>query len=330
MGISMRVNSTSKDSLCCRARIVIAGTTCEVNTNSQAFADLLRSSLDPARGTCRSTFTMHVVVNEESGEQAEPPHFRGLHHVVVASFGSANLFIYDLLRRHVSATVSAALTRDARFWVQKILPMTIGVLGAAVGTMPMHCACLASQGDGLLIAGNSGAGKSTLSVALSQTDFEYVSDDWTYFSYDEGRLVAHGTSAPVKLLPNAVQHFTALSDHAVGMSMNGELAYEVDASEVFGARVVAGCEPKWLIFLERMAEPGIELTPLHSAETRDYLESSVERLPLQLAEAEANRARIIARIAQLPRWRFRYGGTPQFAAERLREFVARQRQEACE
>ena len=36
--------------------------------------------------------------------------------------------------------------------------------------------------------------------------------------------------------------------------MNGELAYEVDIAEAFGARVERACEPRWLIFLERTQE----------------------------------------------------------------------------
>ena len=102
-----------------------------------------------------------------------------------------------------------------------------------------------------MIAGVSGAGKSTLSVALAEEGFNYVSDDWTYISQSRERIVAHGTSAPVKLLPDAVEHFQNLQGHSLQTSMNGELAYEVDIAEAFGAQVERACEPRWLMFLER-------------------------------------------------------------------------------
>jgi hypothetical protein len=196
-----------------------------------------------------------------------------------------------------------------------------------MGLVPVHCACLELEGDGLLIAGVSGAGKSTLSVALSEGGFNYVSDDWTYISQRRDGIVAHGTSAPVKLLPDAVKHFHGLQRHSLQTSMNGELAYEVDITEAFEARVERECKPRWLIFLERTQRAGADFTPMSAAEARSYLNSSVERLPVQLSEAAAMRERTIESVSLLPCWRFRYGGSPQFAAKELKKFAVNHKQE---
>jgi hypothetical protein len=307
--------------------LCFAGAACDLRTNSSELADVMEL-LSISRGAlCPSRFSMRVVVDESSSEAAGEPHFRGLHHVVIASFGGSNLFVFDILRRSLHATVSSAVARDGRFWKEKLVPITLGVLGPAMGLVPVHCACLESEGDGLLIAGVSGAGKSTLSVALAAGGFNYVSDDWTYMSLRTDGLAAHGTSAPVKLLPDAVKHFQSLQSYRLQTSMNGELAYEVDIAETFGAQVERECRPRWLVFLERTERAGAELAPMSSAESRNYLDFSVERLPIQLYEAIAMRERTIASVSLLPCWRFRYGGTPQFAAKELREFVINRRQE---
>jgi GTPase SAR1 family protein len=196
-----------------------------------------------------------------------------------------------------------------------------------MGLVPVHCACLESDGDGLLIAGVSGVGKSTLSMALCEEGFNYVSDDWTYMSLCHDRIVAHGTSAPVRLLPDGVLHFQSLQRHCLQMSMCGELAYEIDIAEAFGARVQRECEPKWLLFLEKRHRAGTEFEPMSIAETRSCLSCSVERPPVQLPEAAAVREEMIRGLSLLPAWRFRYGGTPQFAAKELREFVVNRQQE---
>jgi len=301
---------------------------CNLHTNSPELAEVLNRLSISVSALCFNRFSMRVVVNESSSEAAGVPHFRGLHHVVTASFGNANIFVFDILRRTLSASISATVAGDSRFWKEKLIPITLGVLGAAMGLVPMHCACLESEGDGLLIAGVSGAGKSTLSVALSKAGFNYVSDDWTYISQRRDGIVAHGTSAPVKLLPDAVKHFPNLQRYSLQTSMNGELAYEVEIAETFGAQVERECEPQWLIFLERMQRAGAEFTPMSSAEARNYLYSSVERLPAQLSDAVAKRERTIESVSQLPCWCFRYGGAPQFAAKELQEFVINRRQEA--
>jgi len=307
--------------------LCFAGAACDLHTNSPELARVLDLLSIASSDACLSRFSMRVVVDESSSNAAGAPHFRGLHHVVTASFGNSNTFAFDILRRTLSASVSEAVARDYRFWKEKMVPITLGVLGCAMGLVPVHCACLESKGDGLLIAGVSGAGKSTLSVALSGDGFNYVSDDWTYISGRRDGIVAHGTSAPVKLLPDAVKHFHDLHRHSLQTSMNGELAYEVDIAETFGARVERECKPRWLIFLERTQQRGAEFTSMSAAEARRYLNSNVESLPMQLSEAAAIRGRTIESVSLLPCWRFRYGGPPQFAAKELREFVANRKQE---
>jgi hypothetical protein len=307
--------------------LCFAGAACHLRTNSSDLAGVLEGLSISTGDTVLSGFDMRVRVDESRDEAEGEPHFRGSHHVVTASFGRSNVFVFDILRRTLSASVSAAIARDDRFWKEKLIPITLGVLGSAMGLVPVHCACLELDGDGLLIAGVSGAGKSTLSVALSEDGFNYVSDDWTYISRRYSGIVAHGTSAPVKLLPDAGNHFRSLQGHSLQRSMNGELAYEVDIAKVFGARVERACEPRWLVFLERMQEAGAQFTPMSSAEARRYIDSSVERLPPQLHEAVAMREQTIERVSKLPCWHFRYGGTPQFAAKELQEFVVHRRQE---
>jgi hypothetical protein len=319
--------SIDQTDLHCSMELCFAGAACDLRTNSSELARVLEDLSISTADTVPSVFRMRVVVDESSDEGAGEPHFRGLHHVVTASFGMSNVFVFDILRRTVSASVSAAIARDGPFWKEKLIPITLGVLGAAMGLVPVHCACLELDGDGLLIAGVSGAGKSTLSVALSENGFKYVSDDWTYISRRRDGIVAHGTSAPVKLMPDAVEHFRSLLGHSLQRSMNGELAYEVDVAEAFGARVERSCEPRWLVFPERTQEAGAVFTPISSTEARSYVNSSIERLPPQLYEAVAMREQAIERVAMLPTWRFRYGGSPQFAAKELREFVVHRRQE---
>ena len=94
------------------------------------------------------------------------------------------------------------------------LPIAMGVLGPAVGVVPVHAACLTFDGWEMFIAGDSGAGKSTLSVALAQHGFGYISDDWSYLTLQRDQLVSHGMSVSAKLLPDAVKYFPALTQCA--------------------------------------------------------------------------------------------------------------------
>ncbi len=286
-----------------RFTLRLAGAVCRLATNSMQLGKTLRRWREDANAAgAERAIAMHVVV--AGGERAETrlAHFRGLNHIVVASFGESNVFVFDLLRRRVSARVSDETAGDTKFWERVLLPIVMGVLGPAVGVIPVHAACLTMDGTGVLIAGASGAGKSTLSMALAQNGFDYISDDWTYLSLTSAGLQAHGMSAPVKLLPDALQHFPGLADHEVGIALNQEAAYEVAAAEL-GAAVRSCCEPQWFIFLERSPIDGSDLVPVPGQEALRYIEQSVERMPPELEEVIRERATVIERIAQLSCWK---------------------------
>lgn len=304
----------------------LGGAVCSLRTNSH----IVRSTLCKWRANNSQdgigSFEMQIVATGERDLGSGRPHFRGLGHMVTASFGEGNVFVFDLARRKIIATISAEVAADQEFWDRILLPIALGVLGPAVGVVPVHAACLTFNGEGMLIAGDSGAGKSTLSVALAQNGFGYISDDWSYLAVNGGRIVAHGMSVPAKLLPDAVHHFPALARHSLAPALNEELAYELSLSEI-GAHVRLCCEPRWFFFLERTADSCCRLQPVCGDEARRYVERSVERLPPELSEMIRSRAVVIEQISRLPCWKLSYGGPPETGVRGLENFFAKQRQE---
>ena len=237
-----------------RFSLHLAGTVCEVETNYHGLEFTLRDwTVGGGEADVTGKFAMQIVVSAGPAPRSEHPHFRGLNHVVVASFGHANVFVFDLLRRRIVARVSERVACDPLFWNERLLPIAVGVFGPTVGVVPVHCACLCLEGEGLLVAGISGAGKSTVSAALVQAGFDYVSDDWTYMARGDDELLAHGLSQRIKLLPDAVSHFPLLAGHPLITALNGELAYEV-AADRFGGDIVRSCVPLCCIFLERSTQ----------------------------------------------------------------------------
>jgi hypothetical protein len=310
-----------------RFSLHLAGIVCEVETNYRRLGFTLRRWTDVAgESNVTGKFAMQILVSACSAPGPEQPHFRGLNHVVVASFGHANVFVFDLLRLRIVAQVSEHVACDPLFWNERLLPIAVGVFGSTVGVVPVHCACLCLDGEGVLVAGISGAGKSTLSAALVQAGLGYVSDDWTYITRGDDRLLAHGLCTRIKLLPDAIDHFPLLAGHSLITALNGELAYEV-AADTFGGDMVRSCVPLCCIFLERSTEFTSSFAPMSAEHVRLGFQSSVERLPSLLADAARTRSNIIEQLACLPSWTFRYGGAPQFAAQEIRSFVSTQKQE---
>jgi hypothetical protein len=309
-----------------RYQLRLAGAVCNVASNSYVLGKSLSKWRTAEPTAAETALSLQIVVTSAKGDDLGNPHFRGLRHLVFASFGLANRFVFDLERHSVVATVSEEIAGNSVFWDRLLLPITMGVLGSTVGVVPVHAACLSVGEEGLLIAGASGAGKSTLAVALAKSGFGYLSDDWTYLSLKSERLVAHGMSVPAKLLPDAVGHFPELHAYRVSMALNQELAYELPPQDL-GARVNLSCKPRWFIFLERTIDQGCHFTPIGAHEAHVYIERSVERLPAELDGTIQGRSAIIKQVSGLSCWKLNYSGSPEVAVRGLRDFVLRQREE---
>jgi hypothetical protein len=306
-----------------RAEFSLAGTGCLLSTNSTAVLQIVMDLRNQEPHCSASILHMEVIVDDSLLDRSSnrPPHFRGLHHVVFVDFPGRSFVTYDLQRRKAHALLSNEAARDASFWNALLLPITIGVLGTTVGVAPLHCACVDQNGVGFLVAGMSGAGKSTLATALAQRGYALVSDDWTYVSRQGTNLLAHGLSAHVKLLPDAVRFFPELRPLEPKTALNGELAYEVDPQRFLGVSVRTVSIPQQLFFLQRTSHPGCDLIPLEPQYVTDFFEKSGERLPTELVEARALRSEIIHLLSGLPAWTLRTGENPHVTAEVLADFV---------
>lgn len=320
----MKLHTIDEEHLPLGADLRMVGARCSLSTNSKEILVSLARWKTHSIEEHRYSFELRVIVDPSAKRDRDAvPHFRGLHHLVFGSFGADETFIFDLLRCRISGVVSRETGSDERFWNARFLPTALGLLGATIGVVPLHCACLDKNGEGLLLAGASGAGKSTLAVALSRRGFAIVSDGWTYIGMGGDCLNAHGISAPVKLLPDAVRHFPELDGFKAAKAANGEMAFEVEAADVLGAEVRSESSPRWLMFLERMEPHGCEIVPFSGDAAQSFFESDVERLPVQLKEAERTRTALIQSLTETECWMARCGGPPDLAAAAISRFCER-------
>jgi HPr Serine kinase C-terminal domain len=316
----MRMHTIDRTRMPLSDRLLVAGTVCSVSTNCQEVIDALSVWRCRNGDELGPSFQLNVLVDQCTRRNDGAPHFRGLEHLVFASFSESELFVFDLSRRTVFGLVSRKTAEDASFWRNLLLPISIGVVGPAIGVVPVHAACVDWKGKGLMIAGASGAGKSTLAVALSQRGFSLVSDDWTYVAQHNGSLTAYGVFAPVKLLADASRLFPQLESFRPAKSLNGEMAFEIDAKSVFAANVRPQSNPRWLVFLERTEEARCRITRIQGETMKAFFEKNIEKLPERLSKTAERRSQTISKLAKTDCWLLRYGGPPQVAAEALRQF----------
>jgi len=304
-------------------RYVAAGATLAIVTNSESILEAAGKTFVPAAD---SNVPAQVIMRlwVDSAARARPPwpppYFRGLDHLVYAGFDSENALLVDLAKRRAIGRFSPAMATDLNYWNRVVLPALFGIISPSVGITALHCACIARHGNALLLAGTSGSGKSTLSLALAQNGFNFLSDDWTYFSRRGSQLLAWNSKSRLKLLPDAREHFPELAALEPGISVNGELAYEVDPEEVFGVHRSEHAEPRWVLFLERQENAELTVLEVPSAEAAMRLGADLEYLPAALCDAGLLLEETVRNLSTRRCWVLRYGGNPHAIAQALSRF----------
>jgi hypothetical protein len=254
-----------------------------------------------------------------SGKPKSKPFFRGLDHLVFAGFDTRNSLLVNLREHCGIGRFTPELASDAKFWESILFPALLTILGPSVGLTPLHCACVAWRGSGLILAGESGAGKSTLSLALAQSGFDFLSDDRTLIGEQQGRLLAWALSKEMKQRIESLRQFPYLSQLKLNGTFKREDEFRFDASKVPGIHCVRCCEPRWLVFLERQPQPTFSLTYMPPDEAAWRLECQLHR---ETPDARERQRRAIDNLVTGKCFRLKYGGDSHVVAGALRSLVA--------
>jgi len=301
----------------------VAGAVCSLSTNSEQVLEAARTSLLSVEQLSGPVdFSMRFWVDDADRSQPPwpKPYVRGLNSLVFAGFDEGSSMLVDLRTRRVIGRFSAGMAPDLSYWQSVIFPILLTIVSASVGIAELHCACVAKNQQGVLLAGPSGAGKSTLALALSQQGFTFLSDDRTFCSVEKsGELQAWALPTPFKLRPEAALWFQELREKHLTDTRSGGPAFWLEPKDLRDVERVRQCRPASLIFLERRDTSEFRLVTISSTEALGRLN---RELMTELPDATAKRSRTIQKVVELPCWRLQYGGEPQLIARQISQHLA--------
>jgi hypothetical protein len=301
---------------------IAAGALCSLSTNSERVLDAARNTFHAA-GVQPSPVDFRLRFWVDDAEASQPPwpkpYVRGLDHLVFAGFDEGSSMLADLRTCCVIGRFSAGMAADLEYWQSVIFPMLLTVVSASVGIAELHCACVAKEQDGVLLAGPSGSGKSTLALALCQQGFGFLSDDRTFCSLERAQIQSWGMPTPLKLRPEATLWFDELRKERLTDMRSGGPALWLEPEQIIGVKRVRQCRPTSLIFLDRRDTSEFRLSSMSSREALSRLESE---LTMELPEAAARRSRTLKGVVDLPCWLLEYGGQPQLVARQISRHLA--------
>jgi hypothetical protein len=153
---------------------------------------------------------------------------------------------------------------------------------------------------------------------LARSGFDFLSDDWTYFSRWEGRWCAWGLPTSAKLLPEAAAFFPELGSWPLSVSLNGEAAYDIDPDVAFKVTRSLRCEPHWIFFLERRPSARFKLKRLSPNTVAARLD---QNLRPSRSEALASRQLAVEALSRCECFLLEFGEPPAEVASALLDFV---------
>ncbi|MBZ5612883.1 MAG: hypothetical protein LAO23_02655 [Acidobacteriia bacterium] len=295
---------------------LVCGSPWEIWTNSESILEAARETfipIDKPRASVEFAVRLWVDSEHAAGPPWPKPYVRGLDHLVFAGFDSGSSALLDLRTHRIAGRFSPQMGADCDYWKTVIFPIFLSIAGGSIGLAEIHSACVASGGDGLLLAGPSGSGKSTLSVALAQTGFGFLSDDRAVCALQNSKLFAWGMPTLVKLRRDAEEWLKGLREQQAAELQNEELVFRF-RPERLGLPSVRQCEPRLIVFLERQQDSIFCMKPISADEAAHRIENE---LMAESPEALERQAQTINRLSQLACYRLAYGGRPPVVAERL-------------
>ena len=291
-------------------------------TNSEELLQAARKLFLPVDSpAARVDFSLRFWV--DSDDRAEPPwpkpYVRGLDHLVFAAFDTRSSLLVNLRTRRVIGRFSSGIATNADHWKMMILPIVFSILAGSVRLIELHASCVANDDAGLVLLGPSRCGKSTLAMALIKMGFRFLSDDRTFCSMKHGKLLAWGLPRPLKLRRDGGSWFDDFRDREPTGFQNGESVFHLDP----GPQRIERCEPRLLVFLDRVSGTAFSMTPIAANEARLHIERD---LLAESPEAVQWQEETLDHLLSLPRFTLRFGGQPQEVAEQLAAFFLNQAQ----
>jgi hypothetical protein len=300
-----------------RATYYPLGFTVNVITNSE---EVLRAAEESwglhERAFAGAPLELRIVVQDGAGSPPDPV-FRGQGRWIAIVGDAANFAVCDCdaLTGSCFAGAEAAARRGSFRW--HYLEAMAYVLLTQRHVVPLHAACVARAGRGVLLCGGSGAGKSTLAFGCARAGWTYVSDDATMLLQGAEDPVAIGKPQQARFREDAPALFPELSRYEPQFRPNGKPSLEAPMSDFPGIETAARCRIERIVFIERQARGTGRVRPVAA-------DTVMERLLAELAayreEVRARHERSIATLRAVPAWEMRYSTLPE-AIRMLRELM---------
>jgi hypothetical protein len=213
---------------------------------------------------------IHVV----DGDSLECPplikcHFIGNTLVMVADIH--NVCIAEFPWGKTRMVVSTAALHHPHYFRQTFLDAAAATQLSTRFVTPIHAACVALDGRGVLLCGESGAGKTSLSWACARAGWQFVSDDTSHLLHSESTRRVIGNCHRVRFRPSAAELFPELAGAEITPRVFGKPSVEMPTASMENITTASSAQADFIVFLNRQHPGPANLVPHSKDAARQYM-----------------------------------------------------------
>jgi len=248
--------------------------------------------------------TLHIVVRP-GGDPARAPEpvVRTQRHYFSIVSDRDNFAAYDSDTFFGYCFVTGRTAAD-RSWFRFFYLETMAyMLLAQRYTMPVHAACVAREGVGVLLYGLAGAGKSTLAWACARAGWTYITDDGAWLLPDVEDRTVLGRCRQIRFKSDAPRLFPELQEYAARPGPNGKVSLEVPLAAFPQIRTASRCRIGCVVVLDRGSRAAARAEPMPAEEVAGLL---LGDMPRYEEEVRARYETVVRRLLHAPCYRLTY------------------------
>ena len=233
------------------------------------------------------------VIVEPGGGHPPAPVYRGQEHLMTITADAKNFAVCDHTRNAAFCWLNAEAARDRPFTGYYFLEAMANYSLTQLYLTPVHGACVARNGRGVLLCGPSGAGKTSLAYFCARNGWTYISDNESWLVREGGGRRLLGNPNRIRFRDSARELFPELNANAAARIANGKMSIQMAP---MGVDTAYQCGVEKVVVLARQPDGPAAMRSLPGEQVLDRF---LAELPLYERRIREEQRACLQRIAEL-------------------------------